>query len=177
MLLQRRQDSLRAVCAAPAAWCSLGDVVVVTALSARARSGVPSARPTPERRCCSRCCCSRCCSRCRPCHRTGRGAPRAEELCGTRGERNALLLQAQSVAWLEETLAGTSMAWVCIHPSSAVFKDVTSNSSRFSPFLHFDNRIKDDLWSTQLKMRCTLLQEDLICISKNIFLQCLVAVP
>lgn len=39
VLLQRRQDSLRAVCAAPAAWCSLGDVVV-TAQPRLSLSGV-----------------------------------------------------------------------------------------------------------------------------------------
>lgn len=166
VLLQRRQDSLRAVCAAPAAWCSLGMLLLSPPGSDGARSGVPPAGPTPERRCWCRCCCSaaapllllllRCCSGAAAAAPLPSVSPhsagRAEELCGTRGETNALLWEAQSVAWLKETLAGISMAWGCIHLSSAVFKDITSNSSRFSPFLHFDNRIKDDLWSTQLKM-------------------------
>lgn len=46
VLLQRRQDSLRAACAAPASWCSLGDVVVVTAQLRRSPSGVTAGTET-----------------------------------------------------------------------------------------------------------------------------------
>lgn len=135
----------------------LRDVVVVTARLRRCPLRCPRSRSHPGEallvplllllRCCSGAAAAAPLPSVSP-HSAGR----AEELCGTRGETNALLWEAQSVAWLKETLAGSSMAWGCIHLSSAVFKDITSNSSRFSPFLHFDNRIKDDLWSTQLKM-------------------------
>lgn len=124
VLLQRRQDSLRAVCAA---------LVLL---------------------------------RGRCCHRGG-----------VKSSAGPAALGGAEEARLEETPTGTSVAWGFVHLSSAAFNGITSNSSRFSPFLHFDNRIKDYLWSTRLKMRRTLLQEHLICISKNIFLQFLVAVP
>ncbi|CAN8190539.1 unnamed protein product [Coccothraustes coccothraustes] len=77
--------------------------------------------------------------------------PAGAERCGTRGHSGAAPPASEPLV-PGQTLAGASGACGFIHPSSAVFKEITSNCSRFSPFFHFDNRIKDDLWSMQLKM-------------------------
>lgn len=61
---------------------------------------------------------------------------RGQERCGTRGQKRQL---------------GSKRPWV-YSPSAALLKEITSNSSRSSPFFHFDTRIKDDLWSMPLEM-------------------------